>query len=82
VFAVGRIQQCFCSSSTGILTDKEYSVNESTEVKLPFFLLQNICQECSEQMAGKYIENLLGILREMDRYNVCNDAVVGLLKGT
>lgn len=44
-------------------------------------MFQNVCQQCADHIAGKYIDNLLYIVQQMDQYNVCNDAVVGLLKG-
>ncbi|ODM90983.1 Transportin-3 [Orchesella cincta] len=43
--------------------------------------LQNVCQQCADHIAGRYINNLLTIVGQLDTYNVCNDAVVGLLKG-
>jgi hypothetical protein len=40
-----------------------------------------MCQLCANQIAPKHLHSLLNLLEHMDRYNVDNDAVIGLLRG-
>uniref|UniRef100_T1JHK8 Transportin-3 n=1 Tax=Strigamia maritima TaxID=126957 RepID=T1JHK8_STRMM len=43
--------------------------------------LQNICTACTDQM-GLHFNGLLHIIRNMQLFNISNEAAVGLLKGT